>query len=79
MILVSGQARQPSADRILIEKSERSMTLFAHDQVLARYKIALGAKPIGPKERQGDHKTPEGLYFVDAKVPNSRFHRALHL
>jgi len=43
------------------------------------YKVALGTEPFGPKQRQGDHKTPEGIYSVDAKVAQSEFHRALHL
>ncbi len=48
-------------------------------KALRTYKVALGAQPVGAKDRQGDHKTPEGLYSVDRKNPNSRFHRALHL
>ena len=28
---------------------------------------------------QGDNRTPEGLYFVDEKIRNSIYHRALHL
>jgi len=43
------------------------------------YKVALGTEPFGPKQRQGDHKTPEGIYSVDAKVAQSEFHQALHL
>ena len=48
-------------------------------RVLKSYAVALGRQPIGPKEKQGDHKTPEGIYAVDRKVPNSRFHLALHV
>lgn len=48
-------------------------------QVLKSYKVALGTQPVGAKERQGDHKTPEGQYSVDRKIPNSQFHLALHL
>lgn len=67
------------ADRIVIMKSARTMTLLHGAQVLKTYKVALGGQPLGAKERAGDHKTPEGHYVVDSKVPNSRFHRALHL
>ena len=55
------------------------MTLFSGSEVLKTYKVALGGQPVGAKDRRGDHKTPEGLYSVDRKVPNSQFHRALHL
>ena len=67
------------ADKIVIEKSKRTMTLLRGDEVLKTYKVALGGQPVGAKDRQGDHKTPEGSYSVDRKIPNSQFHRALHL
>ncbi len=66
-------------DRILVVKSTHTLCLMKGTQVLKTYRIALGRQPIGPKERQGDHKTPEGIYSVDRKLPNSRFHLALHL
>jgi hypothetical protein len=67
------------AERILVEKGERRLTLYLKGEVFKSYKIALGGNPVGPKERQGDHKTPEGNYFVDAKNRNSEYHLSLHL
>jgi len=55
------------------------MTLLADGQPIATYKVALGRGGSGPKERQGDHKTPEGLYFIDARKPASRFYPALRV
>ena len=69
----------PKADRIVVMKSARTLTLMSDGKTLKTYKVALGAQPIGAKERQGDHKTPEGNYIIDAKVEHSRFHRALHI
>jgi murein L,D-transpeptidase YafK len=66
-------------DRIVIEKSERTLTLRHGPRILKTYKVALGGQPVGAKDRQGDHKTPEGIYSVDAKNPNSQFHKALHI
>jgi murein L,D-transpeptidase YafK len=78
-----GQDRSPAAtkkaDRIVVVKSTRTMTLMSGGQVLKSYKVALGRQPIGAKQRTGDHKTPEGLYVVQFKVPNSRFHRGLYI
>src|SRR4030067_607869 len=31
------------------------------------------------KERQGDNKTPEGTYVIDARNRDSRFHLSLHI
>src|SRR5262249_23683024 len=44
-----------------------------------KYKVALGTQSIGPKTRQGDHKTPEGAYIIDRRNPHSQFYRALHI
>jgi len=66
-------------NRILIEKSKRTLELMDGAIVVKTYKIALGGEPKDAKERQGDHKTSEGLYVVDAKKPNSQFHKALHV
>lgn len=66
-----------NVDRIIVVKSTRTMTLMSGGKVFKTYKVALGTVPVGAKEKQGDHKTPEGEYFVQAKIPNSRFHKAL--
>jgi murein L,D-transpeptidase YafK len=67
------------ADKIVIVKSTRTMTLLNGDKVLKTYKVALGTAPIGPKRVEGDHKTPEGNYVIDAKNAQSRFHLSLHI
>jgi murein L,D-transpeptidase YafK len=67
------------ADKIVILKSAHSMTLLSGGKVLKTYKIALGSVPVGPKQVEGDHKTPEGTYLIDAKNGHSQFHLSLHI
>jgi len=67
------------ADRIEVHKADRTMTLLHDGKVLKTYKVALSPVPVGAKEREGDHKVPEGLYIVDRKNPHSTFHLALHI
>lgn len=67
------------ADRIVIVKSTRTLTLMSRGQVLKTYRVALGGDPVGPKEKAGDKKTPEGEYVIDSKNAQSRFHLALHI
>src|SRR6266480_1025596 len=71
--------QQGPADKILIEKQARRLMLISKGEVLKTYKIALGGTPNGPKERQGDNKTPEGTYFIDARNKDSRYHLSLHV
>jgi murein L,D-transpeptidase YafK len=67
------------ADKIVILKSARTMTLLSGSKVLKTYKVALGSVPVGAKQVEGDHKTPEGLYQIDAKNAQSQFHLSLHI
>lgn len=79
-VLVQAQAAgKLQADRILVIKSARTMTLFSGTKVLKTYKVALGGAPVGPKRVEGDHRTPEGIYTIDAKNQQSRFHLSLHI
>jgi outer membrane protein assembly factor BamD (BamD/ComL family) len=71
--------RTEPADKVLIEKKERRLTLFSKGEVIKTYKIALGGDPVGPKERQGDNKTPEGTYIIDSRNGNSDYHLSLHI
>ena len=68
-----------AADKILIEKKARRLMLISKGEVLKTYKIALGGNPNGPKERQGDNKTPEGTYVIDSRNKDSRYHLSLHI
>lgn len=67
------------ADRIVVLKSKRTMYLYQGDKVLKTYKVALGGKPEGPKTQQGDHKTPEGVYKINARNSKSLYHLSLHI
>ena len=86
IILISSLAAPPTepsplvkADFVIIEKSARTIKLKRGDEVLKTYKVALSSQPVGAKEREGDHKVPEGQYTVDAKNAHSQFHLALHI
>jgi murein L,D-transpeptidase YafK len=67
------------ADRIVVLKSKRTMVLYHGDTLLKTYRIALGGRPLGPKTRQGDHKTPEGTYRIDSRNSRSNYHLSLHI
>jgi murein L,D-transpeptidase YafK len=67
------------AQRIVIEKSRRKLTLIRVDNVVRVFDIALGANPVGPKQRSGDSRTPEGEYVIDAKNLYSNYYLAVHL
>ena len=78
-LLPAGSPPTERPDRILVVKSRHEMSLLQGGRILKTYAVSLGRSPSGPKTRTGDHKTPEGLYLVDWRNPNSKFHLSLHI
>jgi murein L,D-transpeptidase YafK len=58
-------------DFIKVDKSERKLFVYSNGKLVKVYNIALGKKPNGAKQYQGDNKTPEGVYLINAKNSNS--------
>lgn len=65
------------ADKVVVNKARRELLLLKDGKVIRSYRVALGGNPVGPKERQGDHKTPEGGYVISGRNSRSAFHRSL--
>jgi murein L,D-transpeptidase YafK len=86
-LLLTGQvAADPSlsphyetADYIVIDKSERRLHLLRRGRTLRSFEIALGLMPEGPKRREGDFRTPEGRYHLEAKNANSDYFLSLKI
>jgi murein L,D-transpeptidase YafK len=67
------------ADRVVVDKSERTLVLLAGGRALKTYHVSLGGSPAGHKRREGDERTPEGAYVLDYRNPSSSAHRSLHV
>lgn len=67
------------ADSIVVFKNERRLVLMKNNKMLKDYHISLGDNPEGHKEKEGDEKTPEGLYKIDYRNPNTKYHYSLHI
>ncbi len=61
-------------NRIQVIKHERKLIVFSNGEELKTYKISIGREPIGKKEFEGDKKTPEGIYYINDKNPNSGYY-----
>lgn len=69
----------PQAEKIVIEKSARRLTLYRGGKPWRIYQVALGQGGLEPKEREGDRRTPEGVYFIKNRNPESIYYRALRI
>jgi murein L,D-transpeptidase YafK len=68
------------ADRILVDKSDRTLILYKGDKEIHRYtNIRLGDAPVGHKQFEGDEKTPEGRYTINGRNPKSAYHLSLRI
>ena len=67
------------ADRVVVAKAARTLTLVRNGAAFRTYPVALGARPTGHKQREGDERTPEGVYAIDARNPDSAYHLSLRI
>jgi murein L,D-transpeptidase YafK len=75
----SGLPADAKADLVVVHKATRRLDLYQHGVLLKSYSVSLGRHPEGPKQQQGDGRTPEGEYVLDYRKPDSSFYRALHI
>ena len=69
----------PPVTQVVVKKGERKLYLISGKTVLKSYDVGLGQQPVGPKQFEGDSRTPEGMYFIDRKNPASRYHLSVGL
>ena len=74
----------PEEGRLLVaEKAKRRISIYEDGELLmieetpASWSIGLGDAPIGHKQREGDERTPEGLYAFSDWAPSSQYHGSL--
>ncbi|MBI1209295.1 MAG: L,D-transpeptidase family protein [Azospirillum sp.] len=66
-------------ERIVVEKAAHRLHIYRPDEPPRTYQISLGGNPRGAKEQRGDKRTPEGVYLIVAKNPDSNYHRSLKI
>lgn len=61
-------------DKIIVIKNKRELNVYSEKTLLKSYSVSLGAEPVGHKQFEGDNKTPQGIYTINDKNPNSGYH-----
>jgi murein L,D-transpeptidase YafK len=64
-------------DRVSVDKSARTLSLMRGGKAVYTTPISLGKNPVGQKQREGDGRTPEGVYRLSWRDPSSDYHRAI--
>ncbi len=79
-VAAPAQGYPQEADFVLVDKSDRTLTLFSKGQHCKTYDaMPFGRSPQGHKQFEGDKRTPEGRYFIDARNPASAYHLSLRI
>jgi hypothetical protein len=60
--------------RLHVYKGQRTVELRSGEAVVRSYRVALGNEPDIDKEREGDHRTPVGEFYVCTRNDRSNFH-----
>jgi murein L,D-transpeptidase YafK len=76
---LSDTGSQAPVDLVVVMKASRVLYLYSDGEMVDQFPIALGKNPAGTKRQRGDNKTPEGLYRLDWRNPDSIFHRSIHV
>ena len=63
--------------KIEVYKHKRKLIVYAGSTTVNKYTISLGFQPKGKKMKEGDEKTPEGNYYIDAKNDKSSCYKNL--
>jgi murein L,D-transpeptidase YafK len=69
----------PVADKVVVEKAARKLHLIKDGEAFRTFRIALGIRPLGTKQHEGDFRTPEGRYLLDTRNPSSEYFLSIHI
>ncbi len=67
------------ADKVIVKKSTRMLYLSKEGKIYKQYHIILSKIATGPKEFEGDMKTPEGVYFLDWRQLSPLYNKSIHI
>ena len=75
----SKKACSGEVDLIVVDKQNNKMSLYDDTNCIVKeYSVRLGVN-FGPKQFEGDKKTPEGLYRINNKYPSGKYGKFLSI
>ncbi|WP_414620111.1 L,D-transpeptidase family protein [Calothrix sp. CCY 0018] len=64
---------------ILIEKSKHRITLYYNQKPIKSYPVVFGSSPKGDKFKEGDRRTPEGIFRIKDLYPHASWSKFMWL
>ena len=75
--IISTPTIDKSQTSIAIEKSKYRLTLYYQRKAIKSYPVVFGKNPVGDKFREGDYKTPEGVFKIRDLYPHPQWSKFL--
>ena len=64
---------------ILVEKSKYRLTVYSDKKPIKSYPVVFGGNPAGDKLKEGDSRTPEGIFRIKDLYPHETWSKFLWL
>ncbi len=77
--LLNLQTTDKNQISILVEKSQYRLTIYYKKQPIKTYPVVFGENPIEDKQKEGDQRTPEGIFKIKNYYPHPEWSKFLWL
>jgi hypothetical protein len=77
--LFSTDVESMDSPKIVVYKSKHTLEVWDGKVLMARMQIAIGKGDAGPKQKNGDNKTPEGAYYICKTSDKGKYYKSLFL
>ena len=74
-----GENIDKSKTSVLIEKSKHRITLYYNQKPIKSYPVVFGSSPRGDKFKEGDRRTPEGIFRIKDLYPHPSWSKFIWL
>lgn len=77
--LFASDVSSMKAPKVVIYKSKHTLEVWDGTVLMARLQISIGKGDEGPKQKNGDNKTPEGNYYICKTSDSGKYYKSLFL
>jgi murein L,D-transpeptidase YafK len=65
--------------KMKVIKSKKILMVYNNNKLLKTFSCSIGSEEIGQKQKQGDNRTPEGIYHITNRNNKSNYYKNLHI
>lgn len=66
-------------DSLCVEKNKGILKTYHKGVLVKTYVCGVGLNKDGHKQKEGDNRTPEGMYYLSSKTDKSNYYKNFHI